>query len=472
MRNACFVVPFSGWAVWDWYVFSRLKGRLKQMNRALELIQDKKFGDARAVVEEMNPVDIAAIFEELDLDQTIMLFRLLPKETAAEAFAYMTSEVQEQVLTALTDVEVQTVLDSQFMDDTVDMLEEMPANVVKRVLRLTDSDTRGMLNRLLKYEDGSAGSIMTTEYVDLKQGMTVRQAIDRIRKTAVDKETINNCYVTDPNRILEGVVTLRELLLADDSARVGDIMETNPISVSTGDRDEDVAQIFSRYDMLALPVVDREQRLVGIITIDDAVDVLQDANTEDFEKMAAMAPSENTYLKTSAFTHARKRVVWLLVLMISGVITGSIISHYEDAFAAIPLLVSFIPMLMDTGGNCGSQSATLVIRGMALDEIRPRDFFRVLFKEFQVSLLVGAVLAPLNVLWIWIRYHNIWIALTVGISMLVTICVAKMMGCILPILAKKCRLDPAIMASPLITTIVDACSIFVYFNAALLILRV
>ncbi|MGI5857204.1 MAG: magnesium transporter [Candidatus Merdivicinus sp.] len=442
------------------------------MNRALELIQDKKFGDARAVVEEMNPVDIAAIFEELDLDQTIMLFRLLPKETAAEAFAYMTSEVQEQVLTALTDVEVQTVLDSQFMDDTVDMLEEMPANVVKRVLRLTDSDTRGMLNRLLKYEDGSAGSIMTTEYVDLKQGMTVRQAIDRIRKTAVDKETINNCYVTDPNRILEGVVTLRELLLADDSARVGDIMETNPISVSTGDRDEDVAQIFSRYDMLALPVVDREQRLVGIITIDDAVDVLQDANTEDFEKMAAMAPSENTYLKTSAFTHARKRVVWLLVLMISGVITGSIISHYEDAFAAIPLLVSFIPMLMDTGGNCGSQSATLVIRGMALDEIRPRDFFRVLFKEFQVSLLVGAVLAPLNVLWIWIRYHNIWIALTVGISMLVTICVAKMMGCILPILAKKCRLDPAIMASPLITTIVDACSIFVYFNAALLILRV
>ncbi len=442
------------------------------MNRALELIQDKKFGDARAVVEEMNPVDIAAIFEELDQEQTIMLFRLLPKETAAEAFAYMTPEVQEQVLTALTDVEVQTVLDSQFMDDTVDMLEEMPANVVKRVLRLTDSDTRGMLNRLLKYEDGSAGSIMTTEYVDLKQGMTVRQAIDRIRKTAVDKETINNCYVTDPNRILEGVVTLRELLLAEDNARVGDIMETNPISVSTGDRDEDVAQIFSRYDMLALPVVDREQRLVGIITIDDAVDVLQDANTEDFEKMAAMAPSENTYLKTSAFTHARKRVVWLLVLMISGVITGSIISHYEDAFAAIPLLVSFIPMLMDTGGNCGSQSATLVIRGMALDEIRPRDFFRVLFKEFQVSLLVGAILTPVNVLWIWVRYHNIWIALTVGVSMLVTICVAKMMGCILPILAKKCRLDPAIMASPLITTIVDACSIFVYFNAALLILKV
>lgn len=442
------------------------------MNRAMELIQDKKFGEARAVVEEMQPADIAAVFEELDSEQTIMLFRLLPKETAAEAFAYMTPEVQERVLTALTDVEVQTVLDSQFMDDTVDMLEEMPANVVKRVLRLTDSETRGMLNRFLNYEDGSAGSIMTTEYVDLKQDMTVRDAIDRIRKTAVDKETINTCYVTNSSRVLEGVVSLRELLLAKDDARVGDIMEDNPISVSTDDRDEDVAQLFSKYDMLALPVVDREKRLVGIITIDDAVDVIQEANTEDFEKMAAIAPSENTYLKTSAFTHARKRVVWLLILMVSSAITGSIINHYEEAFAAIPLLVSFIPMLMDTGGNCGSQSATLIIRGLALGEIRIRDFFRVLFKEFQVSLLVGVILAPVNVLWIWFLYRNILIALTVGVSMLVTICVAKMMGCILPIVAKKCGMDPAIMASPLITTIVDACSIFVYFNMALLILKV
>lgn len=442
------------------------------MNRAMELIEDKKFSEARAVIEEMQPADIAAVFEELDPEQTVMLFRLLPKETAAEAFAYMTPEVQEQVITALTDVEVQGVLDSQFMDDTVDMLEEMPANVVKRVLRLTDSETRGMLNRLLQYKDGSAGSIMTTEFVDLKQDMTIRQAIDRIRRIAVDKETINTCYVTDSARVLEGVVSLRDLIMAKDEERVGDIMEDNPIAVSTDDLDEDVAQLFSKYDMLVLPVVDREHRLVGIITIDDAVDVIQEANTEDFEKMAAMAPSENTYLKTPAFTHARKRVVWLLILMVSSAITGNIINRYEDAFAAIPLLVSFIPMLMDTGGNCGSQSATLVIRGLALGEIRIKDFFRVVFKEFQVSLLVGLLLVPINILWIWFLYKNFLIAVTVGISLFVTICVAKMIGCMLPIVAKKCKLDPAIMASPLITTIVDACSIFVYFNVALTILHV
>lgn len=442
------------------------------MNRAMELIEDKKFSEARAVIEEMQPADIAAVFEELDPEQTVMLFRLLPKETAAEAFAYMTPEVQEQVITALTDVEVQGVLDSQFMDDTVDMLEEMPANVVKRVLRLTDSETRGMLNRLLQYKDGSAGSIMTTEFVDLKQDMTIRQAIDRIRRIAVDKETINTCYVTDSARVLEGVVSLRDLIMAKDEERVGDIMEDNPIAVSTDDLDEDVAQLFSKYDMLVLPVVDREHRLVGIITIDDAVDVIQEANTEDFEKMAAMAPSENTYLKTPAFTHARKRVVWLLILMVSSAITGNIINRYEDAFAAIPLLVSFIPMLMDTGGNCGSQSATLVIRGLALGEIRIKDFFRVVFKEFQVSLLVGLLLVPINILWIWFLYKNFLIAVTVGISLFVTICVAKMIGCMLPIAAKKCKLDPAIMASPLITTIVDACSIFVFFNVALAILHV
>lgn len=438
----------------------------------MELIEDKKFSEARAVIEEMQPADIAAVFEELDPEQTVMLFRLLPKETAAEAFAYMTPEVQEQVITALTDVEVQGVLDSQFMDDTVDMLEEMPANVVKRVLRLTDSETRGMLNRLLQYKDGSAGSIMTTEFVDLKQDMTIRQAIDRIRRIAVDKETISTCYVTDSARVLEGVVSLRDLIMAKDEERVGDIMEDNPIAVSTDDLDEDVAQLFSKYDMLVLPVVDREHRLVGIITIDDAVDVIQEANTEDFEKMAAMAPSENTYLKTHAFTHARKRVVWLLILMVSSAITGNIINRYEDAFAAIPLLVSFIPMLMDTGGNCGSQSATLVIRGLALGEIRIKDFFRVVFKEFQVSLLVGLLLVPINILWIWFLYKNFLIAVTVGISLFVTICVAKMIGCMLPIVAKKCKLDPAIMASPLITTIVDACSIFVYFNVALAILHV
>ncbi|MGI5893485.1 MAG: magnesium transporter [Candidatus Merdivicinus sp.] len=441
-------------------------------NKALDLIRAQKFHDARMVLLEMNPVDIAVVFDEMEPEDIVMLFRLLPKELAADTFAYMTPEVQEKLLSALTDVELRLVLDSQFMDDTVDMLEEMPANVVRRVLKLSDPETRSMLNRLLQYEEGSAGSIMTTEYVALKKGMSIRQAIDYLKKNAVDSETLYTCYVTDQNRILEGVITVREMLLAENDALVGDVMEEKPMSVSTNTSDEEVGQMFQKYDMLALPVVDGENRLVGIITVDDAVDVIQEANTEDFEKMAALEPSETPYLKTSAFTHARKRVVWLLFLMLSGIITGQIISHYEDAFAALPILVSFIPMLMDTGGNCGSQSSTLIIRGMALEEIRPRDILKVIWKECRVSVLVGVVLAPVNILWIWLRYHSLPVAFTVGISMFITIFIAKLMGCLLPMIAKRCKLDPAIMASPLITTVVDACSIFVYFNVALLILHI
>lgn len=441
------------------------------MNKALELIRAQKFHDARAVMEEMNPVDIAGMFEEMSPEETVMLFRLLPKETAAEAFAYMSPEVQEQVISALTDVELRGVLDSQFMDDTVDMLEEMPASVVKRVLKVTDPDTRHLLNRLLQYEDGTAGSIMTTEYVGLKKSMTVRQAFDRIKKEAVDKETVYTCYVMDDGRLLEGAVAVRELLLAEEGAKIGDLMTENPICVETTASDEEVGRLFQKYDMLALPVVDKERRLVGIITVDDAVDAIQEANTEDFEKMAAMEPSETPYLKTSVFVHARKRVVWLLFLMISGILTGQIISHYEDAFAAIPLLVSFIPMLMDTGGNCGSQSSTLVIRGMALGEVSTRDILKVIWKEARVSLLVGAVLAPVNFFWIFLRYQSVPVGLTVALSMYVTVFLSKLMGCLLPMAAKRCRLDPAIMASPLITTVVDACSIFIYFNIALWILH-
>ena len=441
------------------------------MNKALELIRAQKFHDARAVMEEMNPVDIAGMFEEMSPEETVMLFRLLPKEPAAEAFAYMSPEVQEQVISALTDVELRGVLDSQFMDATVDMLEEMPASVVKRVLKVTDPDTRHLLNRLLQYEDGTAGSIMTTEYVGLKKGMTVRQAFARIKKEAVDKETVYTCYVMDDSRLLEGVVAVRELLLAEEGAKIGDLMTENPICVETTASDEEVGRLFQKYDMLALPVVDNQRRLVGIITVDDAVDAIQEANTEDFEKMAAMEPSETPYLKTSVFAHARKRVVWLLFLMISGILTGQIISHYEDAFAAIPLLVSFIPMLMDTGGNCGSQSSTLVIRGMALGEVSTRDILKVIWKEARVSLLVGAVLAPVNFFWIFLRYHSAPVGLTVALSMYVTVFLSKLMGCLLPMAAKRCRLDPAIMASPLITTIVDACSIFIYFNIALWILH-
>ncbi len=443
------------------------------MNRkVLELIRARNFQAARAaLLEERNPVDAAAFFDGLEPEEIVMMFRLLPKKLAAQTFSYMVPEVQEKLLAALTDAELRPVLESQFMDDTVDMLEEMPANVVRRVLKLSAPDTRRMLNRLLQYEEGTAGSMMTTEYVALKKGMTIRQAMQYLKRNAVDSETIYTCYVTGPDRVLEGVITVREMLLADDNALVGDVMEKRPLLAATGATDEEIGQLFQKYDMLALPIVDGENRLVGMITVDDAVDAIQEANTEDFEKMAALEPSETPYLKTSAFTHARKRVGWLLFLMLSGIITGRLISHYEEAFAALPILVSFIPMLMDTGGNCGSQSATLVIRGMALEEIRLRDLFRVMWKECRVSLLVGAVLAPVNLLWIWLCYHSLPVGITVGLSMMVTIFLAKLMGCLLPMLAKRCRLDPALMASPLITTVVDACSIFVYFNIALRVLR-
>ncbi len=438
----------------------------------LKFIDEKKFHEARAILEEMNPVDIASVFEELDGSETIKLFRILPKETAAEAFAYMAPEVQQNVIAALTDKELKVVLDTLFMDDTIDMIEEMPANVVKRVLQVSDGETRSTINMLLRYEEDSAGSIMTTEFVDLKKDMTVKEAFEHIRATGVDKETIYTCYVMDQNRVLEGVVTAKDLLLSDYGKHIGDIMEDHVIFARTSDDQEQIAELFRKYDLLSLPVVDNEQRLVGIITIDDAVDVIQEENTEDFEKMAAMSPSEDTYLKTPAYVHAKKRIGWLLILMVSATLTGGIISHYEEAFNAIPLLVSFIPMLMDTGGNCGSQSATLIIRGMALGEIRLRDFFRVVFKEFKVSLLVGAALAVLNIVWIFIRYHSFPIALTVGISLFCTVCISKAIGCMLPMAAKKVKLDPAIMASPLITTIVDACSIFVFFNVALALLKI
>lgn len=442
-----------------------------QKEKILEQINEHRFSEVRALLKEQNPVDVAAVFEELSEEQTIKLFRILPKETAAEAFAYMSSEIQQQVITALTDHELRAVLDTLYMDDTIDMIEEMPANVVKRVLAVTDPETRGTINRLLRYEEDSAGSIMTTEFIDLKQQMTVKQAFDRIRRIGVDKETIYTCYVTDQNRILEGVATVRELLLSRDDQTVGEVMERNVISVTTSDDQEKTAEIFQRYDMLSIPVTDREHRLVGIITVDDVVDVIQEENTEDFEKMAAISPTEDPYLKTPAFTHARKRIVWLMVLMLSAAVTGSIINYYQEAFAALPLLVAFIPMLMDTGGNCGSQSATLVIRGMALGEIRLRDFFKVIFKEFAVAFYVSIVLALVNSVRIWVQYGSLPIALTVGISLVATVFLSKLIGCTLPMLAKRIKLDPAIMAAPLITTIVDTLSIVIYFNIALALLH-
>ena len=383
----------------------------------------------------------------------------------------MESSLQSVLVEALSEKELKEILNDLYMDDTVDLLEELPANLVTRILDASGPKERETINKLLNYPEDSAGSIMTTEYVDLKPYLTVGQALAHIKKTGIHKETIYTCYVIQQRKLL-GIVSAKDLMTTDDNVLIEDIMETEITSVSTLTDKEDVAHQLRKYDLLALPVLDTDGLLVGIVTFDDAMDVMVEEATEDITKMAAVSPSEKTYFEVSAWEHAKRRIPWLLVLMFSSIITGIIITRYENAFAAIPLLVSFIPMLMDTGGNCGSQSATLVIRGLALGEIRIKDFFRVVFKEFQVSLLVGLLLVPINILWIWFLYKNFLIAVTVGISLFVTICVAKMIGCMLPIVAKKCKLDPAIMASPLITTIVDACSIFVYFNVALAILHV
>ena len=376
---------------------------------------------------------------------------------------------------SFSDRELKAVVNELFADDTVDIIEEMPANVVKRILRNADVSLRRSINVILQYPNDSAGSIMTTEFVDLKAEMTVDDAFRHIRTTGVNKETIYTCYITDDNRRLIGLVSIRTLLLAQPHARLVDIMEKNMIFVNTVDDREDVAKKFDKYDFLALPVVDREQRLVGIVTVDDAIDVLQEEASEDFVKMAAMAPMEKTYLETSVFTHARKRILWLLILMLSATFTGLLITKYEQAFEALPLLVSFIPMLMDTGGNCGSQSSTMIIRGLAVDEITFSDYFRVLFKETRISVCISVALAVVNALRVLIMYgfthEMLMIALVLGITLVFSIFLAKALGCSLPMLAKKCGLDPAIMASPLITTVVDACSVWIYFNVATLILH-
>ncbi len=440
----------------------------------LSLLREKKYSSVKALVIDMNEVDIAEVFEELyereEPELLLMLFRLLPKEIAAETFAYIDSDVQESLIVALSDRELAYIIDDMSMDDYVDLVEEMPANVVKRLLSNSSAENRSLINEYLQYPEDSAGSIMTNEYVYLKKRLTVHQAFDVIRKNGVDKETIYTCYVISTERKLEGVVTIRELLLADPSAEIGDIMSTNVIYVHTLDDKEEVAKIFSRYDMLSLPVVDKEERLVGIITVDDAVDVMQDENTEDFEKMAGMAPSEDTYLKTPVWKLAKNRIVWLLVLMVSAMVTGAMLEKFEAAIAAIPLLVSFIPMLMDTGGNSGTQASTMIIRGMALDEIDLSDFFRVWFKEIRVALLVSIGLALINFARIWIQYGDLQVAATVSITLIATICIAKSMGCLLPMLALKLKLDPALMATPILTTITDACSILVYFSLAGVIL--
>lgn len=437
------------------------------------LLDNQKIGALREALSQLNGVDAAGVLERLSPEQAALAFRTLPKELAAEAFANLPPEAQQVIVTALTDRELAAVVSELYVDDVVDMLEEMPASAVKRVLKNTRPETRGLINQFLRYPDNSVGSIMTAEFIDLKREMTVSEAIRHIRDVGEKRELIYTCYVVDDQRKLEGVVTLKELLLSPDSRTVGELMEAGVISALTTDDREEAARRLQRYDFLALPVTDREGRLVGIVTVDDVMDVMEAEATEDFERMAAMAPSEKPYLKTGAFTLARKRILWLLVLMISGMITGGILGRYEAAFAALPMLVTFIPMLTDTGGNAGSQSSTLIIRGMAVGEIRARDLPRVLWKELRVSLIVGVALSAVNYARLLLTYPGqAGMALTVALSMLATVVMAKIIGGMLPILAKALHADPAIMAAPLITTIVDALSLLIYFSLAQMLLGI
>lgn len=437
-----------------------------------ELIESKKVNQLREKLQDINPADFPMLFEELDEEKSIVIYRLLSKEKASEVFAELDSDVQEALINALTDKELKNVVDQLFMDDATDLIEEMPANVVKRILKNIKSENRNIINELLNYPDDSAGSIMTVEFVDLKEDMTVQEAFDRIKKIGLKKETVYHCYVTDSKKKLMGIVDVKDLLVSERTDLIKDIMDSNVITITTIMDKEEVAKKFDKYNLIAMPVIDKEGRLVGIVTIDDAIDVLQDEVSEDFEKMAAISPQEESYFKTSVWGHARSRILWLLFLMLSAIITGTIITNYEEAFATVPLLVAFIPMIMGTGGNCGSQSSTLIIRGLAMDEIKMKDFLRAWWKEIRVALLVGVILALVNGVRIMIQYQDLQLALVVGITLVMTVILSKSLGCILPMLAKRLKLDPAIMAAPLITTIVDTCSVLIFFNVAVIIMGI
>lgn len=445
--------------------------------KILALLKEKKKVALKEFLAEQNPADIASWIEELLEDDEIakeellLLYRILPKEIAADTFVEMSIETQETLIKSFSDKELREVLDDIFLDDTVDIIEEMPANVVKRMLKNVDPETRQSINQLLDYPEDSAGSIMTIEYVDLKKSMTVEAAFKRIRKTGVDKETIYTCYVTDSNRKLLGLVSVKDLLLSDYEEIVGDIMEENIISVGTHDDQEEVANVFAKYDLLALPVVDKENRLVGIITVDDAIDVIQEEHTEDIEKMAAINPTDKPYLKMSTVDIWKSRILWLLVMMISSTFTSMIINHFESALAAQVLLAAFVPMLMGTGGNAGSQASVTVIRGLSLGEIEFSDIFSVIWKEIRVAVMSGVTLASaMFVKLLLIDRLEVMVALVVALTLVVVVLVAKTVGCILPILSKKVGLDPAVMSAPIITTIVDTMSLLIYFTIATAVL--
>lgn len=452
----------------------------KLAHHVVEYISERKYTELKEFLVERNPADIAELMEELPDKYSPLVFRLLPKELASEVFVHIEGDTRELLIASFSDSELKEVLDDLYLDDTVDIIEEMPASVVKRILKHADPETRIEINKILKYPKDSAGSIMTTEYVDLRKDITVEDAFLRIRRTAVDKETIYTCYVKDDNRKLIGLVTVKDLLMADYEDKIEDIMETNIIYVHTSDDREEVANMFSKYDFLAMPVVDAERRLVGIVTFDDIMDVMQDEVTEDIEKMAAISPTDKPYMKLNAFELWKKRIPWLLLLMISATFTGMIIASFESALAKFVVLTSFIPMLMDTGGNSGSQASVTVIRSLSLGDIEFRDLPKVIWKEIRVAVLCGVTLSAANFvklltvdrLLLGNSQITVSVALVVCITLVATVLCAKVIGCSLPMLAQKIGFDPAVMASPFITTIVDAVSLVIYFRIATAFLHI
>ena len=433
-------------------------------DQIIKFLEERNFKELKEELENLHPVDLVDAMEELDKKQRMLVFRLLSKEEAAEVFTDMNSDMREELLEALTDSELKEIMDEMYVDDTVDVLEEMPANVVDRLLMATDEETRKQINTLLQYPEDSAGSIMNIEYISLRKEMTVADAILKIRQVGINRETIYTCYVTEKRKLI-GVVDVKDLLTAGESRLIEEIMDENVIYARTLDDQEQVANQINKYGLVAIPILDHEDCMVGIVTVDDAMLVLQDETTEDISIMAGVSPNEDSYFGTSVFQHAKNRSLWLMLLMLSATVTGEILGHYEDAMAVMPVLITFIPMLMGTGGNCGSQSSTWVIRGLAVGEIEFKDIFRVLFKEIRVAVVVGLMLAVVNGLRIYIMYdQNVMLAGALGLTMIAVVSMAKCIGCVLPLLAKKLGLDPAIMAAPLITTILDTCTILVYFN--------
>lgn len=436
-----------------------------KLENLLELIENKKYKQLNEILVNYNPVDISELLEELDTKEQAIIFRMIEKSKAAEVFSYLDIDYQKQLVKAFTDREISQIIELMYTDDSVDFLSEMPSNFVNRLLNYVDSETRHDINQLLKYPKDSAGSIMTVEYVSLKEEMTVKEALAEIKAKAINSETIYTCYVTERRKLL-GIVSAKSLIINDENTLIKDIINRNFISVNTNDDKEDVANLFKKYGFIAIPVVDSENCMVGIVTIDDAIEVLHDETTEDMNKMAGITSDDRSYINKSVWDHAKHRIMWLLILMLSATITGTIIANYEHAFSAIPLLVAFIPMLMDTGGNCGSQSATLVIRGLTTGELSFSDIFKIIWKEFRVSIVVGIALALVNGIRMMFMYNDLQMAIVVSSSLAFTIVFAKFIGAILPLLADKAKLDPAIMASPLITTVVDAFSISIYFKIA------